>query len=121
MSLPTHHQIAHAKSAPFEGKLVCPYCQHIFPLTWQRYWAAPLGGHRCPQCQRTSHFKDHSVWVWPIRIAGILVGGILFLTVSAYIFNNVAIGTLFFVMGGLFVGLPVDKWLDGHLRRLQIG
>lgn len=120
MSIPTDHQTSHPQTPAFEGQLVCPYCQHSFPLTWRRYWSAPLGGHQCPQCSRVSYLKDNSFWVWPIRMAGIMIGGIALFALAVYIFNNLWIGTLFALIGGLGIGFPTDKWIDGHLRRLRI-
>jgi len=48
-----------------------------------------------------------------------LLGGIVAAILSAYFSNNVLIATLFFAIGGLFIGIPLDKWVDGHLRRLE--
>lgn len=119
MSVPTDHKIAHRKTSTFTGQLRCPHCQHSFPLTWRRYWATPLGGHHCPQCRKTSHLKDNSLWVWPIRMAGIMVGGIILFALASYILKHFLIGILFFIIGSFGIGFITDKWLDGHLRRLE--
>jgi uncharacterized membrane protein YqgA involved in biofilm formation len=38
----------------------------------------------------------------------------------AYISNNFLAGTVLFLISSLGIVIPIDKWLDGHLRRLQI-
>src|SRR5437879_2015221 len=30
----------------------CPYCEHVFPLTWKRYFKATSGRHVCPNCSK---------------------------------------------------------------------
>ncbi|MCP2727385.1 hypothetical protein [Limnofasciculus baicalensis] len=120
MSVPNDHQTSHPKNLAYKGQLICPYCQYSFPLTWHRYWAAPLGSYRCPQCKKLSHLKANSVWVFPILVIGIIfIFGIPSLAL-AYISNNFLAGAAFFVISSLGIVIPIDKWLDGHLRRLQI-
>ncbi|MDP5338596.1 MAG: hypothetical protein NWQ28_08495 [Nodularia sp. (in: cyanobacteria)] len=119
MSLPTNHRTSHSKSRGLKKPLVCPYCQYSFPLTWRQYWAAPLGGYRCSQCGKVSHVKANSLWVWPIIITGVMVSGITSFTLALYIFNDLWIGTLFFLIGGFGVGIIIDQWMDGHLRQLE--
>ncbi len=63
--------------------------------------------------------QDNSLWVWPIRMAGIMVGGITSFALAAYIFKSLLIETLFFIIGSFGMGFLTDKSLDGHLRRLE--
>lgn len=119
MSVPSDHKIAHRKTSTFKGQLGCPHCQYSFPLTWRQYWATPWGNYRCPQCHKKSHIQANSFWVWPILITVIMVSGITSFALAAYIFKHFLIGTLFFIVGSLGMGLLTDKWLDGHLRILK--
>ena len=47
MSLHHDRQTSRHPKTTFTGQLVCPHCQTAFPVTWRRYWAAPLGNYRC--------------------------------------------------------------------------
>ncbi|MGB5959511.1 MAG: hypothetical protein WBG73_02535 [Coleofasciculaceae cyanobacterium] len=119
MSIPTNHKIFRSQSPSMRGQLVCPHCQHSFPLTWRRYWSAPLGNYCCPQCKRLSHLKANSVWILPLQIMGIiLVLGIpsFFLI---YIFHDLFTGVVFLLIGILGITIPLDKWIDGHFKQLK--
>ncbi|MBA3923189.1 MAG: hypothetical protein H0X31_16445 [Nostocaceae cyanobacterium] len=120
MSLRKDRQISHHPKITSAGQLVCPHCQTAFPITWRRYWSAPWGNYRCPECQKVSYAKANSFWVYPIIIGATIPGIIAALILSSYFSNNVLIATLFFAMGGLFIGMPLDKWIDGHLKKLKI-
>jgi hypothetical protein len=101
----------------FAGQLVCPHCQTAFPVTWRRYWAAPWGNYRCPECRQISHATANAWWVSLIVfVAMILLGivGVLFA------FHNGWMGVFFIFMSYPAVGFPLDKWIDGHLKHLKI-
>jgi hypothetical protein len=119
MSLRKAHQISHHPKTTFAGQLVCPHCQTAFTITWRRYWSAPWGNYRCPECKKISYAKSNSFWLYPIIIGATLLGGIVAVILSSYFSHNVLIATLFFAIGGLFIGIPLDRWVDGHLRRLE--
>ena len=51
----------------------CPYCEHIFPLTWRRYFSSPLGVHRCPKCEQKSQLKHTGSYYAAIIIAAIVL------------------------------------------------
>ncbi len=125
MNRHNEHQISHLKNTS-AGQLVCPHCQTSFPLTWHRYLLSLWGNHQCPQCKQVSQLKDNFSWLWPIRIAGIVIYVILSINVFSYVFNNVGVaGTLvparlFTLLIALVVGLLIDKWIDGHMRHLKI-
>jgi hypothetical protein len=38
---------------------------------------------------------------------------------GVYVFHNAWMGT-FLTFIGFFVGFPLDKWIDGHLKHLKI-
>jgi hypothetical protein len=78
-----------------------------------------LGNYRCPECKKISYAKANSFWVYPIIIGATLLGVISALILSSYFSNSILIATLFFAIGGLSIGIPLDKWVDGHLRKLK--
>jgi hypothetical protein len=119
MSLRNDHQNSHRLKTTFAGQLVCPHCQTAFPVTWRRYWSAPWGNYRCPACKKISYAKGNSFWVYPIVIGATLLGGMVAATLAWYFSHNVLIATLFFVIGSLCIGIPPDRWVDGHLKRLE--
>jgi hypothetical protein len=120
MTLHNDRQISHHPKNTSAGQLVCPHCQTNFPVTWRRYWAAPWGNYRCPECRQISYATANSWWVLPITIVAITMGGYLGMVFAAYVFNNVWMGVLFFLIVGSAVGLLLDKWMDGHLKHLKI-
>lgn len=119
MSLHNDHQNSYHPKTTFAGQLVCPHCQTAFPITWRRYWSAPLGNYRCPECKKISHAKGNSFWVYPIIFGAMLLGGMAAAALSSYFSNNGLIAALSFAAGVLFIGFPLDKWFDGHFRRLE--
>jgi hypothetical protein len=119
MKKSTHHRTSLLQKTRLQGQLVCPHCQTAFPITWRRYWSAPWGNYSCPECKKISYAKGNSFWLYPIIIGATLLGGIVAATLSWYFSHNVLIASLFVEIGGLFTGIPLDRWFDGHLRRLE--
>ncbi len=101
------------------GQLVCPHCQTKFSTTWRRYWAAPWGDYRCPECRQISHATANAWWVSTIIFVAMALVGIIGALLGAYVFHNVWIGASFIFIG-YFIGFPLDKWIDGHMRHLEI-
>lgn len=120
MSLRNDRRISHHPKNTFAGQLVCPHCQTAFLITWRRYWSAPWGNYRCLECRHLSYATANSWWTWAILFVALTLGGMVGLLFSTYVFHNGWMGALFFLIGGLAVGLPLDKWMDGHLRHLKI-
>lgn len=120
MSLRNDHQISHHPKNTFAGQLVCPHCQTAFPITWRRYWAAPLGNYRCPECRQLSHSTANAWWVWLIVFVAMTLVGIVGVLLVAYVFHKSWLGAALIFVGYLAIGFPLDKWLDGHLRHLKI-
>jgi hypothetical protein len=77
MSLRKYHQISHRPKTTWAGQLVCPHCQTAFPLTWRRYWSAPLGDYRCPECRQMFHPIAYYSWVSIIIIVATTLVGIV--------------------------------------------
>ena len=120
MSTPTDHIFSYSLSPSTRGKLICPHCHYSFSLTWHRYWSAPLGNYRCPQCKKISHLKPNSVWLLPLQIIGIILGLGIPSFILIYIFHHLFIGGAFLLLGILGVVIPLDKWIDEHLKQLKI-
>jgi hypothetical protein len=120
MSLQNDHQISHPPKTTFAGQLVCPHCQTAFAITWRRYWSAPWGNYRCPECRITSHATAKSWWVSTITFTAMMLVGVVGALFTAYVFQNGWIGAFFIFMGYSAMGFPLDKWMDGHLRYLKI-
>jgi hypothetical protein len=60
--------------------LVCPYCNHTFPLTWAKYFYNFQGNHDCPSCGKRGHLK------WTLSYVVRSIGTtILFIGVAATI------------------------------------
>ena len=119
MSIQTDHIFSHSLSSPTRGKLICPHCHYSFPLTWYRYWSAPLGNYCCPQCKRVSHLKANSAWILPLQITGIILGLGIPSFFLIYIFHHLFIGGAFLLFGILGIVIPLDKWIDGNFKKLK--
>lgn len=114
------HRISHHPKTTFAGQLVCPHCQTAFPITWRRYWSAPWGNYRCPECRQVSHATGNFWWVSTLIFVAMTLVGIVGALVGAYVFNSVWMSAFFIFIGYSIVGFPLDKWIDGHLRHLKI-
>jgi len=120
MNKRNNHKIHHHPKTTFAGQLVCPHCQTAFPITWRRYWAAPLGNYRCLECRQLSHSTVNAWWVWLIIFIAMTLIGIVGVLLVAYAFHQSWLGAALIFIGYLTIGFTVDKWLDGHLRHLTI-
>jgi hypothetical protein len=120
MSMPTDHIFSHSLSPSTRGKLICPHCHYSFPLTWHRYWSAPLGNYHCPQCKKVSHLKANSAWILPLQITGIILGLGIPSFFLIYIFHYLFIGGAFLLFGMLGIVIPLDKWIDSNFKKLKV-
>jgi hypothetical protein len=120
MRLHNDRQVSHNPKITSAGKAVCPHCQTAFPITWRRYWAAPLGNYRCPKCRQLSHSTANAWWIWLIILVVMTLAGIVGTLLVAYVFPNSWLGAALIFIGYLAIGFTLDKWLDGHLRYLKI-
>jgi hypothetical protein len=96
----------------------CPACSADFPLTWRRYFTAPLGRFPCPSCQKPLAGK-HRWWYWPLMVLGCCVGGALFGYLAGTRFGLVA-GTGAAIVGGLISGILFDKYLESRFTILVV-
>src|ERR1051325_9789001 len=97
---------------------ICPYCHNRIRLTWGRYFAAWSVTRKCPHCKRLAGLDDGPPWLWFVRIAGFLAGGVpLAILVGSKGGLHPAYAGL--VLGGCLTGFPVDKYLDAHYRQLK--
>jgi hypothetical protein len=82
-------QTSRHPKATFTGKVVCPHCQTAFPVTWRRYWSAPLGNYRCPECRQISHATRNFWWVLLIIFVLMTLVGIVVALFGAYVMKNI--------------------------------
>jgi hypothetical protein len=120
MTRHSDHQISHHPKATSTGQLMCPHCHTAFSITWRRYWAAPLGNYRCPECQQISHATANAWWVWLIIFVAMTLVGIVGALFSVYVFRNLWLSAALIFIGYFSIGFSLDKWIDGHLRHLTI-
>jgi hypothetical protein len=86
-------------------------------MTWERYLRAPTGRHVCPACQRKSRFTV-TIASMLRTFAMVCIGAIPFGLIFWFFVSHqaaVAGGTL----GGLLTGIPLDKFYEGHFRKLE--
>jgi hypothetical protein len=120
MTLHNDRQISHPPQSAAAGQLVCPHCQTAFFITWRRYWAAPWGNYRCPECRQISDATANFWWVSTIIFFAMTLVGIVGALFGTYVLNSGWLGLVLIFIGGLAIGFPLDRWLDGHLRHLKI-
>jgi hypothetical protein len=90
MTLHNKRQISDHSKNTSVGQLVCPHCQTTFPITWRRYWAAPLGDYRCPECRQMFHPATILIpWVLTMIIVGMTLVGIIWALFGAYVMKNI--------------------------------
>jgi fumarate reductase subunit D len=101
----------------------CPHCEYLFPLTWRRYLTAPLGVHRCPQCQQKSKL-NHTAAYYTALLATliVLVVGLAFPVIyfeksltEFYLSDYHWLG----IYGAVLLFVILDKLFDNHLRILE--
>jgi hypothetical protein len=88
MSLRKDRQIPHHPKTTFTRKVVCPHCHTAFPVTWRRYWSAPLGNYRCPECRQIPHATVNYWWVLLIIFVVMTLVVIIFAFFAAYVYEN---------------------------------
>lgn len=96
----------------------CPKCSAEFPLTWRRYFTAPLGRFPCPVCGTALQGK-HLWWYWPLMLLGCLALGVPLACIIALRFGLRA-GVIGWAAGAMISGFPVDKFLESRFTILQI-
>jgi hypothetical protein len=94
----------------------CPYCNHVFALTWSRYLKSPAGVHECPACHKQSQisrgigqFLLTAIVIWIVIIPFMIL---FYRWLGRY-------WSLLGIVPGVLIGLPFDKIIDEKLRGLQ--
>jgi hypothetical protein len=104
--------------------MTCPYCHHVFPLTWGRYFRSPLGTHACPACGTTSRLN------WPLRyFAFVVLAWLVFVSFAFLLAGRLfspekreAMGVYYFILIyviGCALIMPLDRWYDERFRKLE--
>jgi hypothetical protein len=110
-----HADAAACAEVPSSG-LLCPYCGHQFPLTWERYVLAPNGRHRCPACGKKGKLRLTAAYLLALVFTDLALQG-----------GGALVGYLLAGIWGAVVGLGVgslttfafDKHYDQRLRVLE--
>lgn len=86
----------------------CPQCDSEFPLTWKRYFHAPLGGFDCPSC--STKLQGRPRWFcWPLMFLCCCILGVpLAILGSKYGAAGVLSG---WYIGAFSIGIPFDRFL----------
>lgn len=104
--------------------MICPHCEHLFPLTWRRYGKSLLGKHICPACGRISRFRLTAsyfafvlgAWIFFFALA-LVVALLIFPKTWQHLVSIPYFAILYFV--GCMVLLPFDRWIDERFRKLE--
>lgn len=121
--------------------MICPYCQHEFPLTWARYFGAPFGKHTCPHCEHPSKFRMTATYLlvlvaaWPTIFLVSLAVTVIGLVVAAIAVGTplqrlrtvdervLGVAVLVWLAATWAVGIVIsaiaDKYYDEHYRTLE--
>src|SRR5215471_1752109 len=94
----------------------CPYCNHTFALTWQRYFTSPMGRHTCPSCTKLSQIKRSFL---QLSLTAVICWGF---AIPFGIFFYHWLGGFWTILGillGSLIGMPCDKILDEKFRGLE--
>jgi hypothetical protein len=96
----------------------CPQCASEFPLTWERYFKAPLGKFACPSCG-IGLVGKHTWFYWPLLVLACCILAIPFGYLGAKNFGVIGViaGIAF---GGLLSGIPIDKFLESKFSILKV-
>lgn len=87
----------------------CSNCNHVFPLTWKRYFRAPFGRLRCPSCS-AKLVGRHRWFYWPLVAFGACIGGFpLAYLCSSRVEHGAFMG---WIVGSILSGIPIDKYLE---------
>ena len=109
------------------GLLLCPFCEHEFPLSWRLYWTQGLTSRvKCPQCGEKSHLQWTSAYSGFLLILTVATASITALTFGAQLLfapltdsKGPTIEEILSLIGVLFcVAFPLDKYADAHFRPL---
>ena len=94
----------------------CPYCEHTFPLTWERYFKSPWGRHVCPRCSKPSRLKFRLLTAVIELIVGLLCAAPV-----AIVFQH-WLGGYWALLGAIptmLVTLPLDRMFDDKYKHLR--
>jgi hypothetical protein len=97
--------------------LLCPFCIYEFGLTWVRYFKAPSGNYKCPECKKISYLEK----LWWTKPLFFLIGIFTIAPIEIYVLGNgnFTLAIVGFIIYLIFT-LPLDKYVDKNYRRLEI-
>jgi hypothetical protein len=114
--------------------MTCPYCAHIFPLTWGRYWKSPFGKQVCPEYARPSRLQSGFLY-WLLYLPALSLAPFLIIVLGTVIYAVVfpkqgvddVMWFLFDTPGAILVWAtivvvllaPFDRMVAERLRKLR--
>ena len=101
----------------FDRNMKCPQCNGEFPLTWARYFKAPLGRFSCPFCGAKLIGK-HVWFYWPLLVLGCCVLGVPLAYLVGSHFGEIG-GIAGWCLGAM-LGIPIDRYLEGRFSIIRV-
>ncbi|SRR6266568_1256681 len=113
--------------------MICPYCEHSFPLTWRRYWLrVPFGSYSCPSCGGKSKLSTGLVY-WLLYLPLAAISPLVAIVLGALVYASVSPQhaaqriDLFFESWWPYAAIamlwllffPLDRIVDERFRRLR--
>ena len=95
--------------------MICPHCKTIVDLTWKRYWAAPLGRHKCPECSERFQLEFTTSQI-ALRCAIVLPGALIGVFIYAYT-KTWLTPACFYTLFCATVVIPLDRLIDNRWRK----
>jgi hypothetical protein len=97
----------------------CPACHTETALGWGRYLRSPLGNHTCPAC--AVRLRPRTTWRFYAAVVAtwLLVLGASLWAMAAHGLSLAVTLALHFVLG-FGILLPIDRWLDDRVRRVEL-
>ena len=119
-------QTALNRTSGSENSMICPYCNHSFPLTWVRYLKSPLARHTCPRCGLRSRFRWRLSYFVLVVLACLVFVGVAF-TLTALIFQKdwrrIVNGPYLIIVFalGCAVVMALERFYQENCRTLEKG
>ena len=103
--------------------MICPYCNHSFPLTWSRYARSPRGRHTCPSCHKLSKFKLTLSYCLLAAGSWVVLFALIFVVTALLLPRGARVLGLYYFLGLYLIGLvfliPLDRFYDEKFRKLE--
>jgi VIT1/CCC1 family predicted Fe2+/Mn2+ transporter len=98
--------------------MICPTCNHKFPLTWTRYRQALFDYHTCPSCRKRFKLAATAWYSLALVLVAAIFGSLPALIVF-FVTTNVYYGLVTSLVLSFAIVLPLDRWLGDKYRRAE--